>query len=202
MTYPDFYNHITPIKLHDPLSGFLGAIDNGMVEISYLECVKLAGHSCPTVAGAYLMTLIGLQRLYPDTHPVRGTINVQMREDKTEGTTGVVATIISYIVGASDKGGFKGIQGNFSRDNLLAFNQPIDGEVRLTRLDTQESITLSYDPSIIPPDPKMQPLMAKSLQGTANLEEQELFKQLWQERVEKILTDTSTWKTLITTKER
>ena len=201
MTYPDFYDRVVSMNLYDPLSDFLGAIDKGIVEIEYLDCVKLAGHSCPTVAGAYLMTLMGLQKLYPDTHPVRGTINVEMREAETEGVTGVVANVIAYIVGASGKGGFKGIQGNFSRDNLIAFSQPIDGEVRLTRLDTQESVTLSYDPSIVPPDPKMQPLMAKALQGTANPEEQALFKQLWQERVARILTDMSIWDKLITIKE-
>jgi len=189
------------MNLYDPLSDFLGAIDKGIVEIEYLDCVKLAGHSCPTVAGAYLMTLMGLQKLYPDTHPVRGTINVEMREAETEGVTGVVANVIAYIVGASGKGGFKGIQGNFSRDNLITFSQPIDGEVRLTRLDTQESVTLSYDPSIVPPDPKMQPLMAKALQGPANPEELALFKQLWQERVARILTDMSIWDKLITIKE-
>jgi hypothetical protein len=201
MTYPDFYDRVVSMNLYDPLSDFLGAIDKGIVEIEYLDCVKLAGHSCPTVAGAYLMTLMGLQKLYPDTHPVRGTINVEMREAETEGVTGVVANVIAYIVGASGKGGFKGIQGNFSRDNLIAFSQPIDGEVRLTRLDTQESVTLSYDPSIVPPDPKMQPLMAKALQGTATPEEQALFKQLWQERVARILTDMSIWDKLITIKE-
>jgi len=201
MTYPDFYDRVASMNLYDPLSDFLGAIDDGIVEIEYLDCVKLAGHSCPTVAGAYLMTLMGLQKLYPDTHPVRGTIKVEMRDTETEGVTGVVANVIAYIVGASGKGGFKGIQGNFSRDNLIAFGQPIDGEVCLTRLDTEESVTLSYDPSIVPPDPKMQPLMAKVLQGTASPEEQALFKQLWQERVARILTDMSIWDKVITIKE-
>jgi hypothetical protein len=202
MTYPDFYDRVVSMNLYDPLSDFLGAVENGIVEIEYLDCVKLAGHSCPTVAGAYLMTLMGLQKLYPDTHPVRGTIKVEMREDQTEGVTGVVANVIAYIIGAGDKGGFKGIMGNFSRDNLLAFNQPVDGEVRLTRLDIQQSVTLSYDPSIVPADPRMKPLMAKALQGTATAEEQAMFRQLWQARVEHILTDMTLWDKLITLKEQ
>jgi len=201
MTYPDFYDRIASMNLYDPLSDFLGAVENGIVEIEYLDCVKLAGHSCPTVAGAYLMTLMGLQHLYPDTHPVRGTIKVEMRDDETAGVTGVTCNVISYIVGASGKNGFKGIQGNFSRDNLVAYNQPIDGEVRLTRLDTDESVTLSYDPSIIPADPMMQPLMAKALQGTASPQEKKRFGELWQERVAKILTDISIWNKLVTIKE-
>jgi len=202
MTYPNFYDRVLAIELYDPLSDFLGAIDNGIVEIEYLDCVKLAGHSCPTVAGAYLMTLMGLSRLYQDTLPVRGTIKVEMHDGETDGVTGVTCNVISYIVGASGKGGFKGIQGNFSRNNLVSYDQPIDGEVRLTRLDTEESVTLSYDPSIVPADPNMQPLMRKMLQGTATKEEKKEFGKLWQSRVEKILTDTKLWGQMITIKER
>ncbi len=198
MTYPEYYDRVVSMNLYDPLSDFLSAIDDGIVEIEYLDCVKLAGHSCPTVAGAYLMTLMGLQKLYPDTHPVRGTIKVEMRDQETDGVTGVTCNVISYIVGASGKGGFKGIGGNFSRDNLVSYNQPIDGEVRLTRLDTEESVTLSYDPSIVPADPRMQPLMAKALQGTATPEEIKEFGRLWQERVADILTDMSRWNQLVT----
>ncbi len=61
MQYPIFYDQVENIKLYDPLSDFLGAVDKGDIEITYLDCVKLAGHSCPTVAGAYLMALTGLK---------------------------------------------------------------------------------------------------------------------------------------------
>ncbi|SFV91027.1 FIG00847152: hypothetical protein [hydrothermal vent metagenome] len=198
MHYPAFFDKVPPIKLYDPLSDFLGAFEQGEMEISYLDCVKLAGHSCPTVAGAYLMARKGLEKLYPDTLPHRGMIHVSMRESEVQGVTGVICNVISFIAGASGVGGFKGIQGNFSRDNLLSYNVPMEGEVTLTRLDTDESVTLSYDPSIIPADAMMQPLMGKTLQGIATKEEKEKFGQLWQARVEKILCTEALWDQMIT----
>jgi formylmethanofuran dehydrogenase subunit E len=197
MQYPDFYSQVTPIKLYDPLSDFLGAFTQGVLEISYLDCVKLAGHSCPTVAGAYLMAAIGIDTLYGDTLPQRGSVKVEMKENESAGVTGVTANIISFILGAGGVGGFKGIQGNFSRDNLLFYGASINAEVRLTRLDTMQSVNLSYDPSLIKADEKMMPLMGKNLKGLATKEEQKMFHTLWQKRVEEILLKTDSHSKLI-----
>jgi len=198
MQYPDFYNNVSSIKLYDPLSEFLGAIEKGEMEITYLDCVKLAGHSCPTVAGAYLMASQGIGALYGTDIPARGSIKVEMHSSETDGVTGVICNVIAFILGASGLGGFKGIQGNFSRDNLIAYNTPMVGEVKLTRLDTNKSITLSYDPSSVQADTMMQVLMGKSLQGTATEDEKHKFGQLWQKRVEEILLNTSLHSQIIT----
>jgi len=53
MNYPDFFDTVASIKVKDPLAQILGVFENGEYEIPYLEVVKAAGHSCPTVAGAY-----------------------------------------------------------------------------------------------------------------------------------------------------
>ena len=201
MHYPHFYTQVPSIKLYDPLSEFLGAFDKGQLSISYLDCVKLAGHSCPTVAGAYLMATKGLEALYGEELPQRGSIKVEMNASKTDGVTGVISTVIAFIAGASDAGGFKGIQGNFSRDNLITFDVPMEGEVKLTRLDTEESVTLSYNPSSVLPDAMMQPLMGKSLKGLASDEERKQFGELWQQRVEKILLSTELHSSMITIKK-
>jgi len=198
MTYPDFFNKVEPVRLQDPLSDFLGAFENGEMEISYLDCVKLAGHSCPTVAGAYLMAKKGLEALYGDTLPQRGSIHVSMREDEAEGVTGVICNVISFISGANGISGFKGIGGHFSRDNLVSYNVPMDGEVKLTRLDTNASVTLTYSASMVPADPAMQPLMGKSLQGLASAGERKEFGKLWQARVEQILLSETLWDQMIT----
>ena len=198
MSYPDFYTQVPAIELYDPLSEFLGAFEEGKLSISYLECAKLAGHSCPTVAGAYLMAQQGLHSLYHDTLPQRGSIKVEMRDAKNDGVTGVIANVIAFIIGASDLGGFKGIQGKFSRDNLIDFSIPMNGEVRLTRLDTNESVTLSYNPSLVMPEAMMQPLMGKSLQGLASAEEKKTFGELWQKRVKEILLSTQLHNKIIT----
>jgi len=187
MKYPLFFDEVDSILLYDPLSDFLGAFVEGKIEIGYLDCVKQAGHSCPTVAGAYLMTIVGLNLLYGSELPQRGNIHVGIKGEKTEGTTGVIGNIISFIVGASGEEGFKGIHGKFSRNNLMAYDQKMAGEVTLKRTDKDISVSLSYDPSVIPGDQRLKPLMGKVLQGKASDQEKNLFKALWQERVKDIL---------------
>jgi hypothetical protein len=198
MKYPAFFDNVQPIKLQDPLSNFLGAFEEGEMEITYIECVKLAGHSCPTVAGAYLMALKGLESLYGDQLPQRGNIHVSMKDEEADGVTGVICNVISFIAGANGIGGFKGLNGNMARNNLVSYDVPMNGEVKLTRLDTDESVTLSYNPSMIPADPMMQPLMGKAMQGLASGDEKKEFGRLWQARVEKILLSTELWDQMIT----
>ena len=188
MHYPTFFNAIPTITLYDPLGEFLGAFEDGIVEISYLDCAKLAGHSCPTVASAYLMAIAGLNSLYPDGLPHRSQISIEMQAPKAEGVTGVIGNVIAYIVGANDEGGFKGIGGTFSRNDLLSFGiSQLTGMVRLTRIDTGDSVTLSSDTSQVPGSPEMMPLMQKAMQGAASDAEKAQFQALWQGRVEVML---------------
>ena len=63
MKTPAFFDDVAPIAVTDPLAALLGAADGGRIEYHYLDAVKLAGHSCPTVAGAWLMTRTALARL-------------------------------------------------------------------------------------------------------------------------------------------
>ena len=198
MHYPSFYTQVPTIKLYDPLSDFLGALSSGRVEISYLDCVKVAGHSCPTVAGAYLMASKGLQALYGKEVPQRAKIRIEMKEAEDEGVTGVTAAVMSFILGASAKGGFKGIQGNFSRDKLLFFQANIEQEVKFTRLDNMQSVNLAYNPTSIETDARIPMLMKKNLSNTASIEEKRLFQLLWQERVEEILLSTDKHDTILT----
>ncbi|MBL0721740.1 MAG: hypothetical protein JJV88_04085 [Sulfurovum sp.] len=194
MNYPSFFNEVESIKVQDKLSSFLGAFDNGIYDIGYLDCVKLAGHSCPTVAGAYLMAREALKELYPNGEIIqRGNLKVEMRDEKSNGVTGVIATAISFITGASDDAGFKGIGGNMSRNNLLSYGASILKEVRLTRLDNNQSVEVNYNPSSVMPSPNMQPLMGKMMKNMASEDEKIEFGKLWQDRVEKILlADSST----------
>ncbi len=186
MNYPAFFNNIETITLQDPLSDFLGTFENGEVEFSYLDVVKSAGHSCPTVAGAYITTLKGLEALYGDETPIRGNIAVSIKNDMQEGVTGVISNVITQITGATELSGFKGLNGKFARNNLMNFNADINGAVEFKRLDNNQSITVSYDHSTIAGNPKMQELMGKLMQGIATPEEKKEFGELWQNRVEAI----------------
>ncbi len=186
MNYPNFFDEIESITLEDKLSNFLGAFKDGVIEFNYLDVVKIAGHSCPTVLGAYLMCSEGLKALYKLTLPKRGEIKVEFRNASTEGTTGVVANVISAITAATTNTGFKGISGNFDRRNLLFFEQDISSSVKFTRLDTNESVDVYYDCSSITFEPMVSELMKKIVQKKASDEEKKLFSKLWQDRVEKI----------------
>ena len=62
--FPSFFADAPTLTVRDPLAEFLGAAQQGIMEYRYVDVVRLAGHSCPTVAGAYLMTLHGLRALY------------------------------------------------------------------------------------------------------------------------------------------
>lgn len=191
METPDFFNDILPITMRDPLSAVLGAAEGGILRYSYVDIVKLAGHSCPTVAGAYLMVQKGLTALYGDEIPVRGEIKVFMSGKLGDGTVGVVANVASMITGATDTGGFHGLAGKFDRRNLLSFEADIKGEIGLERVDTSMRAVLVYDPSFIPADPRMGELLPLVLSGRADEGEQELFGTLWQERVKRIMIDYS-----------
>ena len=186
-SYPKFYDKVEKIKLYDPLADTLGSFKDGIIKVKYIHVVKFAGHSCPTVAGAYLCTLKGLEALYGDEMPVRGEIKVSFKETVEEGVTGVISNVISNITGATDKSGFKGLGGKFARHSLMHFGEDIDSSVKFERIDTGEKVTVYYDPSPVPGDPKMQELMQKVLSSSATKEEKKEFGKLWQKRVKKIL---------------
>ncbi|WP_456381483.1 FmdE family protein, partial [Hydrogenimonas sp.] len=168
-----------------------GAVENGRITYTYLDMVKFAGHSCPTVAGAWLMTKIGLAKIYGDDLPVRGNVKVEIREALDEGVAGVIGSCIGLVTGAANEGGFKGLGGRMARNNRLVFGVEMGAEVRLTRLDNAAHVEMSYNPSLVPGNPEMQPLMQKVMQGVATPEDKRRFGELWQERVKKILLEVS-----------
>lgn len=186
MSYPKFFDSIEEIKVKDPLANALGAFEDGEYEISYLDVVKSAGHSCPTALGGYLMAKEALRVLYPDQRAIRGGVKVEFQESLTDGVVGVIANIISHITGATDKSGFKGIGGKFARHSLMDFNSNINSSARFTRVDTGKCVDVIYDPSSIPPQAKQQELMQKMMQGLASKEEVKEFGELWQDRVKRI----------------
>ena len=79
-----------PILMHEPLAEFLGAFQGSDSTLSYTlaDTVKLAGHCCPTVTGAYLSTREALSGLYGDEIPVRGEISVTALGRPGEGVYG------------------------------------------------------------------------------------------------------------------
>jgi hypothetical protein len=124
MAFPEFFAAAPRIVVSDPLARFLGAGD-GTMEYGYADAVRLAGHSCPTVASAYLMTRPVLRALYRADLPERGAIGVELAAERTEGVAGAVANVACLVTGAAGDTGFKGIGPRFDRRSLLAFGAAI-----------------------------------------------------------------------------
>ncbi|HVI51952.1 MAG TPA: hypothetical protein VM661_12125 [Candidatus Sulfotelmatobacter sp.] len=185
MPFPDFFDTAPSVTLLDPLCRFLGAGD-GVLTYRYEDAVKLAGHSCPTVAGSWLMLSVGLKTLWPDGMPERGKIRVDLPEAADEGTAGVVAAIASLLTGARAEDGFKGIAGEFRRCGLMAFGAPVFGVLTLKRIDTGKTAALGLDLSSIPIDERQAPLLGKWRSNQARPDEIALFGQIWQDRVKRI----------------
>ncbi|MFT0533687.1 hypothetical protein ACMHYJ_12805 [Castellaniella hirudinis] len=187
MSFPAFFAQAPRITLHDPLAQLLGAADDGKIEYGYEDAVRLAGHSCPTVAGAWLMTVKGLQALYPDSVPERGNVLVEFADGATNGVTGVIANVVSLVTGSTTDTGFKGLAGQHDRRDLLRFGQSVPGEIRFTRRDTGASVTVSYNAQGVPAAANAMPLLQQILSGQANDAQKQEFGQVWQDRVRRIL---------------
>ncbi|HET7370146.1 MAG TPA: hypothetical protein VFK45_04840 [Gammaproteobacteria bacterium] len=184
---PAFFRAAPAILVHDPLAEFLGAADKGMIEYRYMDAVALAGHSCPTVAAAFLMTRAALAALYPEATPERGAVSVEWRDKRSAGVAGVMANVAMLITGAADEGGFKGIGGRFERRGLLSFGVPLDDEARFTRLDDGARVEVSAHLDAVPMAATVRTLMPRCLSGNATTAEQVEFRLLWQARVRALL---------------
>lgn len=189
LTQPAFFAAVPSIVLHDGLAELLGASPDGCIEYTYAGAVALAGHSCPTVAGAWLMTTRALGHLYPDSVPERGDLQIEFRDAQDSGTTGVVAAVVGWITGAAGDGGFKGLAGAHARCGLLRFGVPMQGQFRITRRDTDAGVELDYHPENVPPLPGMAELMGAIKTGIASAEQRRAFGEAWQDRVRRILVE-------------
>lgn len=189
LSMPAFFDEAPVIRVRDPLSEFLGAAEGGLLEYRYADAVRLAGHSCPVVAGSFLMVLNGLERLYGTGLPERGGLLAGFAGRRHEGVVGVYASIITLLTGAAPETGFAGLAGRFSRRDLLAFEADAGLMFTLRRKDTGAGIRVGIDNAVVPADPDMAPLQARALSGQATEQERRRFGELWQDRVRRMLID-------------
>lgn len=176
------------IDLVDPLAELLGARrPRETFHYGYDDVVKLSGHSCPTVAGAYLMTLAALRHLYPGDVPARGQIEVTVGGRRDDGSAGPMSQVVALLTGAAPETGFGGLMGRHRRRDLLTFDPALSDRIRFRRLDTGAAVDVAYDPSGVPAHPDLGRLLGAVLAGRATDEERSRFGELWQARVAAIL---------------
>jgi hypothetical protein len=191
--YPAFFAAVPSIALRDPLAELLGAVAPGTpIEYTFTEVVKTAGHVCPTVAGAWLVTRAALAALYRDDVPVRGEIEVACMGGPGQFGYGPMAQVITNLTGAATETGFLGLGGRFRRAGLLTFHpeSPALSTFVFRRLDTGAAVRVVYQPESVLPDPGLRAAMTGALAGDAV--SGDVLRSLWLDRVERIFTAAAT----------
>ena len=178
------------LTLYDPLAELLGAGD-GRFTYTYDDAVKLSGHACPTVAGAFLMTVHALRALYGDDTPQRGDIEITVYDAQDNGVTGPISQVFTLLTGAAADNGFHGLAGRFTRSGLMKFIPGTTGPAPFVfeRRDTGDQIGVNYNPAAIPADPAMGVNLQQLIQGSGDENVQQAFTSAWRERVLAILAD-------------
>ncbi len=185
-----FYEDVEPIRLREPLAEFLGGLDKGEeLVFTYQDAVKLAGHSCPAVSGAYKITEKALKALYGAETPVRGEISVRVLGSVNNGANGPMSQVITLITGAAPETGFAGLGEKFVRKNKLVFDEENEepNAFIFTRDDNKKLVKVAYHPENIPQKGDMSALFTKCIAGTATKKQQEDFITIWQGRVKAVL---------------
>ncbi|OOP57736.1 MAG: hypothetical protein AYP45_01825 [Candidatus Brocadia carolinensis] len=192
-----FFSSVESIKIKDPLAIALGAMDKTEAFVfTYTDAVKLAGHSCPAVSGAYKLTQLALKSLYGSEIPVRGQIKVTFKGGIDNKVNGPISQVVTLITGAAGESGFKGLGGGrYSRHNLLSFDETKQADedavctVIFERTDRNKKIEISYSNYMLPANPKMGDLMPLAVTGKGSDAEIKEFGELWHERIKTVLTN-------------
>lgn len=196
--FRDFLREVAPIRLKEPFAETLGAVkENAVLEYTFIDVVKFAGHACPITAGAYLSCQKALEKLYPDETPVRGEIAVTLYGEADEGVYGVMAQVFSLLTGAALAIGFKGLGPKFKRKDLLKFSsekiEPPAMCFEFQRLDNNKAVLVKFYPQYIPfakeKAKRMTELLELVIWEAAKREQRQEFQELWLERVKTMLLE-------------
>ena len=203
----DHVTDVPPIMMRDPFLELLGQTDKP-IPYTYEEAVKLAGHSCGAVAGAWTITRKALEALYPNETPERGKIEIEAPGAEDEWIVGVFGEVMTYVTGASPKSGFPGgpFGQSYRRRNLLNYKEeaahtpPAYLVWIFRRLDTGAQVGVQYDLSLIQPpgSPERNKMAAKLARGEATPEEAREWVEYWNARVRFILENADTQEGLFT----
>src|SRR5574337_78565 len=154
-----FFDKVESIRIKDPLAIALGAMDkNEPFVFAYTDAIKLAGHSCPAVSGAYKLTQLALKALYGNDFPVRGQIKVTFKGGLEYKVNGPISQVVTLITGASAESGFKGLgpAGKYGRYNLMTFNKELSPDPKaicamiFQRADSGKKIEVTYSVEPVP----------------------------------------------------
>jgi hypothetical protein len=195
--FRDFLNEVEPIRFREPFAETLGVFNKQetVLEYSFIDVVKMAGHACPTTAGAYLCCQEALNALYNGETPIRGDTSITVYGEPDEGVYGVISQVFCLLTGAAPATGFRGLGHKFKRKDLLTFNpEKIDPEAlcfEFRRSGSAQSVLVKFYPHKIPfPEEKnkrLGELLEKVIWEAAKEVEQKEFQDLWMTKVKDML---------------
>jgi len=190
-----YITEVPPIMMIDPYFQIFGQSQVAL-PYYYEEAVKLAGHSCGAVTGAWTIARKALEILYPNGEiPVRGQIAVEAPGAEDEWFVGVFGDVITFVTGASPHTGFIGAEFGkandvFVRQNKMVYSLeptkqlPPMREWIFTRLDTGTKVGIKFNLVIITPIPTPGRIaMGKKMAaGEATAEEAADYIKYWNDR--------------------
>ena len=209
----DYIAQVPPIMMKDPYLEMFGQTD-GAIPYTYEEVVKLSGHSCGAITGAWTITRKALEALYPDGEiPVRGQILVEAPGAEDEWYIGVFGEVITYITGASPKTGFIGaefgqVNDVFVRQNKMVYTEEPVGtappmlEWIFERADTGQRVSVNFNLMMVqPPVSEERVAMGKKMAlGEATPEEAADYVEYWNARAIFVLENADTLEGFFTVK--
>ena len=197
--FRDFFHEVEPIRFREPFAETLGVFkkEDAVLEYTFVDVVKMAGHACPTTAGAYLCCAEALKKLYPNVLPIRGDISITVYGEPDEGVYGVISQVFSFLTGAAPESGFRGLVHKFRRKDLLRFSlEKIDPDAlcfEFKRIDNNTDVLVKFFPNNVPfaqeKAKQLGVLLEKVLWGAAKEDERRKFQDLWQEKVRNMLLE-------------
>jgi hypothetical protein len=186
---------VDSIRIRDPVAEALAVLEPGdPFVVGYEDVVTVAGHSCPTAAGAYRIAQLGLEALYPDSLPVRSEIEVLAAGPREDPGYGITGRLLSVVTGAAGVGGFGGLAGGFGgRQGLLSFDafetDAVGPTFRLRRTDTDETVEVTYHAGDVPDGGPAIGNLGDLAEGTATADQRAAFAEAWHGRVRAVLED-------------
>ena len=201
----DYIMQVPPIMMKEPYFEIFGQ-SQVAVPYTYENAVKLAGHSCGAVSGAWTIARKALEVLYSNGEiPVRGQIAVEAPGAEDEWFVGVFGEVITYVTGAAPKTGFIGAEFGetnnlFVRQNKMVYldapsgKQPPQLEWIFTRLDNGAKVGVNFNLSVITPiaTPERQEMGKKMATGAATPEEAADYYEYWNARAKFVFENADT----------
>lgn len=195
----DSLKRVRPLRFREPLAETLGALTTkeATLEYSFTDAVKMAGHACPTVSGAYLCCQRAMEELYQNDIPVRGEIGITVYGEQDEGVYGVMGQVFSFLTGAAPASGFRGLGHRFKRKDLLKYSpekpDPAAMCFLFRRLDNKNAVLVKFSPHLVPfaqdKAERLGELLEKVVWEAAKEDEISEFQELWMSKVKTMILD-------------